>query len=215
MKNTNNEIHIREQGLKTLVAKEIKKCERSLKDEDKDFLEFEVSIHEGSVRVAYRGQVYIIDNISPNTETDETIDTATMIMDVHTIILKAIEESRAKAIINDTGGLIQVMVVSKPRKAFNMLSRLLSKYANLTLKWDTITRFPMDNFFRGVTYLCHDTETCERAIKFIRTKRNGRDKLFATIITTLDRGFVDGVLELSVTTPKGKFKYGETFHINP
>lgn len=212
MKNTNNVIHIREQGLKTFVAKEIKKCERSLKDKDKDFLVFEVSLHEGSVRIAYREQIYIIDNMKPNTDVNKAIE---VIMDVYNIILEAIEESRVRTTINVTGGLIQVKVVSKPRKAFNMLSRLLSKYANLTLQWDTITKFPLDNSFRGTTYLCHDTETCERAIKFIRTKRNGRDKLFATIITTLDRGFVDAVLELSVTTPKGKFKYGETFHINP
>ena len=186
--------NIGQRALVTLVAKEIKKCQRNTKN--KGSVDIPVSITPHDMPHVMIGDKEYRLNVSLSKN------------DIHTLIEQALQESRCNGISFDQGEIIRVMVFAKPRKSFCMLARLLSKYAGYNLKWDDIKRVDLPNTPDGDEYLCHDDGSCQDAIDFIRQKKGSRDKLFVGVMKSTEGNIIDKILELSVTTPKGRFKCG-------
>ncbi len=186
--------NIGQRALVTLVAKEIKKCHRNT--ENKGSVDIPVSVTPHDIpHVMIGGEEYCVNgSLSRN--------------DIHSLIKQALQESRCNGISFDQGEIVRVIVFAKPRKSFYMLARLLSKYAGYNLKWDDIKRVVLSNTPDGDKYLCYDDNSCQDAIDFIRQKKDSRDKLFVGVMRSTDGNIIDKALELSVTTPKGRFKCG-------
>ena len=186
--------NIGQRALVTLVAKEIKKCQRNTKN--KGSVDIPVSITPHDMPHVMIGDKEYRLNVSLSKN------------DIHTLIEQALQESRCNGISFDQGEIIRVMVFAKPRKSFCMLARLFLKYAGYNLKGDEIKRIDLSNTPDGDEYLCHDDGSCQDAIDFIRQKKGSRDKLFVGVMKSTDGNIIDKILELSVTTPKGRFKCG-------
>ena len=189
-------VKIGQRTLVTLVAKEIKKCHRGTKNENKGFVDIPIYLtSDTTTHIIVGGKTYGLDSLFTRN-------------DIHNLIKQALQESRCNGISFDQGEIIRVMVFAKPRKSFCMLARLLSKYAGYNLKWDDIKRVDLPNTPDGDEYLCHDDGSCQDAIDFIRQKKGSRDKLFVGVMKSTEGNIIDKILELSVTTPKGRFKCG-------
>lgn len=184
--------NIGQRALVTLVAKEIKKCHRNTKNKESVDIPVSVTPHD-MPHVMIGGEEYCL---------NESLSRR----DIHTLIEQALQESHCNGISLDQGEIIRVVVFAKPRKPFCMLARLLSKYAGYNLKWDEIKA--------GDKYLCHEDDLCQEGVNFIRQKKGSRDKLFAEVVTSTNGNVIEKVLQLTIATPKGKFKHGKTLAID-
>jgi hypothetical protein len=192
--------NIGQRALVTLVAKEIKKCHRNIKNKGSVDIPVSITPHDMPHVMIGDKEYRLNDSLSKH--------------DIHTLIEQALQESRCNGISFDQGKIIRVMVFAKPRKSFCMLARLLLKYAGYNLKWDEIKRIDLSNTPDGDKYLCHEDDLCQDAIDFIRQKKDSRDKLFAEVVTSTNGDVIEKMLQLTVATPKGKFKHGKILVID-
>lgn len=184
--------NIGQRALVTLVAKEIKKCHRNTKNKGSVDIPVSITPHDMPHVMIGDKEYRLNDSLSKH--------------DIHTLIEQALQESRCNGISFDQGEIIRVIVFAKPRKSFCMLARLLLKYAGYNLKWDEIKT--------GDKYLCHEDDLCQEAVNFIRQKKDSRDKLFAEVVTSTNGDVIEKMLQLTVATPKGKFKHGKILVID-
>ena len=186
--------NIGQRALVTLVAKEIKKCHRNTKNENKGVVDIPIYLTSyTTTHIIVSGKMYGLDSLFTRN-------------DINNLIKQALQESRCNGISFVKDEIVRVIVFAKPRKPFCMLARLLSKYAGYNIEWDEIKA--------GDRYLCHEDDLCQEGVNFIRQKKGSRDKLFAEVVTSTNGDVIEKMLQLTIATPKGKFKHGKILAIN-
>lgn len=224
-----------------LLAKYIKECSKKLNEKTSSI---NVPIgHDswysgrGNDRVFHYTKIYFGDN------NYKFYDKEINDKDFVVIVKTAFKESKCKGKVNveewdmyegwrriHNVRFDSLVLLGKPCKEFNTLSRMLKKYTNKELGETDVNsssvcgkRSSWSADENSTDFLCYQPKKCQRAINFIREKRSSKDKLYFEIKNELEHddeyeykiaqyqesewyATEYNYLELKVTTPMGKTK---------
>jgi hypothetical protein len=188
-------------GLIIIMARYIKSESKLMGDEHTKTIRFDVSQDEsGEMCISFNGSSYVPENIGMNDAP-------------YSIVERAIKESGQNClkVLEDNG--YNVTIIGKPVKEFNMLQRLVKKYANVDIGdfvLVTMRRAPGDGLTTKDTEhtscLCHNSEACQKGIDFIRSHRTSKNVLHAKVYADYDNDECEASmrLRLDVKTKGGK-----------
>lgn len=183
--------------LKILIAKHIRRHSKELRGIHKIELEFTFKWLDGSTIVRFGNSEYIIDgeyNIEAFSE----------------LINEAFKETLCDGVLTKGCYMCKVVLFGKPVSSFDMLQRLINKYAKVSIDRDTVKK----EYFTGGTvdegkteYLCYDDDFCKNTIEWIRSNKTPKDYLrcFSFVDTDNPPCVVSGI-KLTVETVHGKVK---------
>lgn len=181
------------------MAKHIKASAKGLKDNNMVNVTFAFDLKEETTGVIFNDRCLVLNE-------------KCSVEDIRRLTESALKESVCDGVLYGKGTICKVLLYGKPVKPFNMLQRLVKKYAGVYIEREHVKSVCYDvngnEVYDKTVYLCYNGEECQKGVDFIRKHRTSKDVLkvdFVYDTETDGKSIVIG-LGLSVETPHGKNK---------